>query len=245
MAARQAGFDNLGLDLIFGLPGQSLQEWRQELATALELAAPEHLSCYMLTYEPQTPLEKQRCAGKIQPASDGHIADLFCTTSEFLTQKGYEHYEISNFARKSLNPGKDYRSRHNSKYWDFTPYLGFGPSAHSFLPPQRCWNHRSVSAYIADSRAGRLPCAGCETLTPAQEMMEAILLGLRTCQGIDLNGFQKRFGLDLAGYLAGILEPLQKDGWLVLDARRCYLTSKGMRMLDSIVSRLVAGLPDA
>jgi coproporphyrinogen III oxidase-like Fe-S oxidoreductase len=102
-----------------------------------------------------------------------------------------------------------------------------------------------VSAYIADIQAGRLPRAGFEMLSPAQEMMEAILLGLRTCSGIGLDGFKKRFGVDFVRQLEPILDPLQSEGLLILDSQRCYLTRPGMLMLDSIVERLVAGLPAA
>ncbi|MCG2755382.1 MAG: radical SAM family heme chaperone HemW, partial [Desulfobacteraceae bacterium] len=136
--ARKAGFDNIGIDLIYGIPGQTKEMWLSDLRRAIEFE-PEHLSCYMLTYEKGTPLDIDREQGKVKPVADSLLAELFETTMEYLTAHGYVHYEISNFAKNASRI-----SRHNMKYWSFSPYLGFGPSAHSFTGHQRYWNCRSV-----------------------------------------------------------------------------------------------------
>ena len=138
--ARQAGFDNVGIDLIYGLPGQSKRQWLADLEKACAYL-PEHLSCYMLTFEPGTPLSEDLAAGKIAPHEEGAVAGLFETTSETLRSRGYLHYEISNFARSQA-----LCSRHNRKYWSLAPTLGVGPSAHSYLPgmPVRWWNRADL-----------------------------------------------------------------------------------------------------
>ena len=159
-AARRAGFGELGLDLIYGLPGQRRPAWFTDLRRALAYQ-PEHLSCYMLTLEPGTPLAERHRFGRFRPAPEARVAELFMATSEFLAGRGYLHYEVSNFARCGPSGCRQARvSRHNSKYWSHAPYLGFGPAAHSFLPPKRFWNHRDVARYVEDLRAGRRPLAG-------------------------------------------------------------------------------------
>ena len=124
--ARAAGFDNLGLDLIYGLPGQTLSHWVSDLEQALRYR-PEHLSCYILTFEPGTPMTRDLDQGRLAPLEESRVVDMFETTAAFLSGHGYDHYEISNFARTP-----DFRSRHNMKYWHFEPLPGFGPSAHSY-----------------------------------------------------------------------------------------------------------------
>ncbi|MGD9332539.1 MAG: radical SAM family heme chaperone HemW, partial [Desulfobacterales bacterium] len=140
--ARAAGFDNLGLDLIYGLPEQTVSVWEDDLAQALAFR-PEHLACYILTFESGTPMTRDLQAGRMIPPDEAHLAELFATTAAFLTARGYDHYEISNFARRP-----DFRSRHNSKYWRFEPYLGFGPSAHSYRDRTRSWNLADLAHYL-------------------------------------------------------------------------------------------------
>ena len=147
--ARDAGFDNLGIDLIYGLPGPSgnaFAVWLDTLRTTLSLH-PEHLSCYQLTVEADTPLAALRQEGRIIFPDDDLQAQYFFRTAEILEEAGYRHYEVSNFAR-----GDRFHSRHNSKYWDHSPYLGLGPAAHSFDGRQRRWNHRSLDSLSAGSR---------------------------------------------------------------------------------------------
>ncbi|MGQ9689525.1 MAG: radical SAM family heme chaperone HemW [Desulfobaccales bacterium] len=179
--ARQAGFDNLGIDLMYGLPGQTLQTWRKTLDSVLNFE-PEHVSCYQLTLEDGTPLARRRAAGQFPTLAEEEEREFFLFTSQFLEDRGYVHYEISNFAR-----GLKYLSRHNGKYWNHSPYLGLGPAAHSFLNGRRWWNHRSLEAYCQALKTGRTPVAGEEVLSPEQLRLEALFLGLRTKDGVNIN----------------------------------------------------------
>jgi putative oxygen-independent coproporphyrinogen III oxidase len=178
--ARAAGFSNLSLDLMYALPGQTPEAWRRTLEQALEFN-PEHLSCYQLTLEAGTPLRDLQAAGRFQPAGEDLERSLLLLTSRFLAGRGYLHYEISNFARSP-----DRRSRHNRKYWRHVPYLGLGPSAHSFQHGVRWWNFPSVAQYCAALNAGGAPVAGRETLTPDQIRLETLYLGFRTQDGLSL-----------------------------------------------------------
>jgi oxygen-independent coproporphyrinogen-3 oxidase len=232
--ARMAGFHNIGVDLIYGLPAQSQHLWIVDLERAVD-QRPEHLSCYQLTCEAGTPLGREVKAGRIQLPSDEALADLFECTIDFLEQHGYVHYEISNFARAG-DPSN--RSRHNQKYWAMKPYLGLGPAAHSFMEPLRWWNHRSVARYIEDLRAGHLPAAGRESLTTEQLMMEAVYLGLRTSEGIDLAAFRLKFGVDFIEAHASSIRDLQEEGFLRVGEERCFLTRKGMACHERIAVML-------
>jgi len=147
-AARAAGYSNLGLDLIYGLPGQNPVEMAREVEAAVA-PEPEHLSCYLLTYEQGTPLDKDREFGKVTPLPEKDAADLFLEIRKLLSAHGYRQYEISNFARS-----EQYFSRHNQKYWNFAPYIGLGPAAHSFIEPVRYWNHRELPDYLSDLEKG-------------------------------------------------------------------------------------------
>ena len=142
------GFKNIGLDLIYGIPGQEVDSWMETLETAVTYS-PEHLSCYELTIEENTPFASEFQKGFFALPGEETQREFFIRTSEFLEVRGYIHYEVSNFAR-----GEEYLSRHNQKYWDHTPYLGFGPAAHSFTGARRWWNHRSVEKYIESDGKG-------------------------------------------------------------------------------------------
>lgn len=233
--ARDAGFDNIGLDLIYGIPGQSPEAWIQDLKRAVEFE-PEHFSCYMLTYEPGTPMEKKRQQCFFQPMSDRVEATLFETANDFLTTRGYEHYEISNFAKTELPSA---RSRHNQKYWSYSPYIGLGPSAHSFIEPERRWNCRSVKQYVDRIDSGKRPVEGNEVLTRQQQMMEWIYLGLRTGEGIHMNRFNKKFDVDFRSIYKGVITDLTEKGYIKTEKNRCCLTRQGMLFLDSIASMLI------
>lgn len=226
--AREAGFDNIGIDLIYAIPGQSLSCWQKTLGEALSLA-PDHLSCYQLTIEEQTPLAERCRRGEITLPGESVQADFFLMTSRVLAEAGYDHYEVSNFARRS-----ETESRHNKKYWNHTPYLGLGPAAHSFDGHRRWWNTRSVDAYIRELAARRASVATSELLTPDQLRTEALFLGLRTRQGVDLGDFKRRFGSDLVKEKGGILKTLAEEG--LLEIRDGFLrpTRAGMAVADSL-----------
>jgi oxygen-independent coproporphyrinogen-3 oxidase len=235
--AGRAGFEAVGLDLMFGLPGQTLQSWSEDLESALS-HAPEHIACYILTVEPATPLAEEQRVGRFQLAPEGEAADLFLATSEFLTARGYCHYEVSNFARCGAG-GVARTSRHNTKYWTHAAYLGFGPAAHSFLPPKRFWNHRDVQRYLEALKTGEPAVSGEETLTREQEMMEAVMLGLRTAAGVDLQDFKNRFGLDFMQVHGDAAAELQSQGLIRLEGGRCAPTLRGMLYINTVAAALI------
>lgn len=232
-SAKKAGFNNIGIDLIYGLPDQTVGSWKKDLMQAIRLG-PKHLSCYLLTYEPHTPLHSEMEAGKIAPLSDLHTAELFRMTHDFLGVAGYEHYEISNFSR-----GSRWRSVHNQKYWNFLPYIGLGPAAHSFKLPERWWNHRSLDDYINDLQKDMVPRAETEKLDEEQQMIEAIYLGLRQTDGLNLDTFQTSFHMDFKLYFNKALERFEAEDWIEWDTDTCRLTVEGMLFLDRIVDELV------
>ncbi len=234
--ARKAGFDNIGIDLIYGIPGQTKKAWISDLQKAVEFE-PEHLSCYMLTYEKGTPLDRDRQQGKFKPVADFLTGKLFETTMEYLTNCGYVQYEISNFAKDVHR-----KSRHNLKYWSVTPYLGFGPSAHSFIEFQRYRNCRNVKKYINHIKEGRLPVEEKEILNREQRMMEMIYLGLRKTDGININAIDEQLGINFCQIFAEKIKQLEKDGYIlhIQPKNRCALSRKGMLFLDSIASMFIS-----
>jgi oxygen-independent coproporphyrinogen-3 oxidase len=229
--AREAGFENLGIDLIYGLPsppGDAFAIWFATLRTTLSFH-PEHLSCYQLTVEVDTHLADLRRKREISLPDLDLQARYFFRTAEILEEAGYRHYEVSNFAL-----GDRFHSRHNNKYWNHTPYLGLGPAAHSFDGRQRRWNHRSVAAYLKDLAAGKLPVADSEFLNDEQLRLEALFLGFRTRRGIHLEDFKRRYGQDLLAEKGEILRKLM-EGSLV-EIRDGFLTPTrvGMAVADSL-----------
>jgi putative oxygen-independent coproporphyrinogen III oxidase len=219
---REAGFTNLGLDLMYGLPGQSLDAWLKTLETALRFN-PEHLSCYQLTLAPETPMGRLAAAGRITPLDEETQRQLFLLTADFLTARGYLHYEVSNFAREER-----YICRHNRKYWTRTPYLGLGPGAHSFLAGRRWWNFSSVEEYGAALNAGEAPVAGAESLTPEQIRLEIMALGFRTREGVSLETLREQPGAD------GVVAALTRDGLVRVDRGRVIATNQGLVVADQL-----------
>ncbi len=232
--SKDAGFENIGMDLIYGIPGQTQKSWLCDLAKAV-LYKPQHLSCYMLTYEPGTPMEKSLQSGSFKAMGESMVGELFTATIEFLRDKGYAQYEISNFSY-----AKTLRSRHNQKYWSFAPYIGFGPSAHSFIEPGRYWNKASVAAYLKDINKGRLPIDGQEVLSREQMMTESIFLGLRKADGIDVSEFNSRFDENFFKLFEKQIDDFKTKGLMITNEKSCRLTVEGMLFLDSIASMLMA-----
>lgn len=235
--ARAGGFDNIGIDLIYGIPGQDVQAWRRDLSAALDLE-PEHISCYALSFEPGTRLAAARRRGVLPPVTEAQLGRFFQITGATLRRCGYEHYEISNFAKTPA-----LRSRHNQKYWFGAPYIGIGPSAHSFRNGRRWWNHRSLQRYLENLAAGRRPTAGSEHLSRLQQMIEAVYLRLRTADGLNLADFNRRFNIDLARRAAGDFEDLAQKGFLRRSGDVRVLTLKGLRFHESIAAMLIERLP--
>jgi oxygen-independent coproporphyrinogen-3 oxidase len=233
--AHRAGFDNIGMDLIYGLPEQSKENWLYDLEQAIQID-PDHLSCYMLTCEPGTPLDRSLQSGRYRPLHDRKVRELFYLTIEYLEDHGYIHYEISNFARHTAENKLPKISAHNSKYWSFAPYLGIGASAHSYIEPRRYWNYADVIKYIQMIEADHSPVEANETLTTEQLIMEAIYLGLRTRGGIDINAFDQKFGLDFLQTFKEIIVSFENEGMLQKEQNRIALSRRGMAYLDSITS---------
>ena len=241
--AKKAGFKNIGLDLICGIPNQTKKSWLMDLKFAVE-SEPQHLSCYILSFEEGTSLYRDRQEGCLKPLAESQVCELFETTLEFLRDHGYIQYEISNFARESMNSSglksaEFNRSQHNMKYWKFAPYIGLGPSAHSFLEPKRYWNCADVEKYIQDLEAEKLPLAGEERLSMEQLMTEAIYLGLRQTKGILIDVFDKKFGVNFKTMFEEIITMLEARGFVELSQNRCVLTSRGMLYLDSIAAMFI------
>ena len=237
--ARQAGFKNIGLDLIYGLPEQEKNHWLCDLELAVQLN-PEHLSCYLLTRESGTPLDQEVLADRVRLPAEDNLRRLFETTIDYLSNHGYLHYEVSNFARKADNGLSPWMSRHNRKYWSLAPYIGLGPAAHSYLEAARYWNHRSLDKYLQDIRQGKLPLAEKEKLTGEQMIIETIYLGFRTAQGIDIGDFQRRFGIDFLKIFRQTIAEFEKDGLIEVSQNHCGLTPKGMVLLDGITAEFTS-----
>ena len=227
--AGTAGFDNISIDLIYGLPFETQTIWRKDLKQALGMTLP-HLSCYMLTIEPGTALDEKFKKGLINPLGSSAMSAMFKETAIFLTNNKYEHYEISSFSKTRQN-----RSRHNSKYWDMTPYYGLGAAAHSYDGKTRSWNHQSIVKYIKDLDSGRLPVKDRETLTRKQKMMEMIMLRLRTLEGLDLAEFQALFHDSFENRYKDVLERILGESLGFVKDQRFALTLEGKTRLNNIV----------
>lgn len=223
--SRDAGFKNLGIDLIYGIPNLDEKKWIKDLTKALSYEL-EHLSCYMLIFEKNTLLYNRLKQGLISPVSKETLSSFFIKISNFLTNNNYIHYEVSNFASDS-----EHRSKHNSKYWNRIPYIGFGASAHSYDNKTRSWNYADIKNYISDLDKGILPIAETEILTQEQKIIELIMLGLRTEQGIDLKKLDHCFD--------NILTRLEKEKLGKKTDSNFSLTKKGMCFLGDITQLFV------
>lgn len=230
--ARRAGFDNLNLDFIYGLPLQTLAQWRDTLERALALA-PEHLSLYALKVEEGTGLEYQIAHGKYPRPDDDLAADMYMLAEELLGASGYDHYEISNWAR----PGRG--SRHNLTYWHNEPYLGFGAGAHSFFQRARYWNVMSPVEYIGRIERGEGVVDGSEEIGRELEMAETMILGLRLGEGVSFERFESRFGEDGYAKYGETLRQVRELGLVELDDRGVRLTPRGRLLSNEVFWRLL------
>lgn len=220
--AREADFQNLGVDLMYGLPGQDLPRWTLTLEKALSFS-PEHVSCYQLTIAERTPFGRMRKEGRMAELDREMEEKFFLGTSSFLEERRYLHYEVSNYAL-----GTKVRCRHNLKYWTHAPYLGLGPSAHSHLRGHRWWNIRDLSSYCLALEEGESPVAERETLTPEQIRLEKLMLGFRT-----------RIGLPVAllcpgGRFTPALQELEDEGLLEIREEKVLPTTRGLLVADSL-----------
>jgi len=230
---RAAGFTNVSFDLIAGLPGQTLDGWQRNIKQALELG-PEHLSFYLLEVHSGTPLAEHIRRG-IQPEPDDDLAGvMYQWMLEQSADTGYEHYEISNLSR----PG--FHSRHNVKYWTGQPYYGFGCSAHSYDGQTRRWsNHRDVLKYVEVIESGASATAEEQQLTPTDVRAEALFLGMRLMQGVDVRRYRESFGVDLRDVHGDDLERFCKAGLVEFDGDLIRLTRTGALLSNEVFAVFV------
>ncbi|SFE72790.1 radical SAM family heme chaperone HemW [Spirosoma endophyticum] len=229
--AREAGFENMSVDLIYGIPNREKTLWQTDLQKALALDVP-HLSAYALTIEPDTAFGRWQKKGKLPPADESLAAEQFEELTKALTDKGYEHYEISNFARP------EQYARHNTAYWQRRSYLGVGPSAHSYNGFSRQYNVANNARYIAEIRQGRLP-AEVEELTVVDQVNEYLLTGLRTQWGCSLSELTTLLGEDFAQKQTHDLAAMYASGWLIRNSNdRLQLTGAGKLFADRVAATL-------
>ena len=219
-------FDNITIDLIYGTPALTNEKWKQNVEKAVSLNIP-HLSCYALTVEPKTPLDKLIRQHKSEDINPDKQSEQFLLLMKWLRQTGYEHYEISNFAK----PG--FRSRHNSSYWQGKKYIGFGPSAHSFDGNARWWNIANNNTYIDSINKGIIPFKK-EELTATQKLNESIMISLRTVEGLDLSKVDKAASLELIASGGKYFE----NGLMKLENNFLRLTEEGKLLADGIAADL-------
>jgi oxygen-independent coproporphyrinogen-3 oxidase len=232
-----AGFDTVSVDLIYGLEGRSPEHWRRQLETAVALGV-DHLSCYQLTAHEGTLFGRRVARGAVTELGEGELAELFFLTHELLADAGYDGYEVSNFASTA-----EHRSDHNQKYWDHTPYLGLGPSAHSFVGGRRWWNHRKLRHWQAAIDAGDAAVEDEERPSGAQLALEALMLGFRTTAGIDLERLHERFGVGLLGTNGDVVDRWVTSGHLKTDGARLRPTLTGLAIADTLARSFEIGWP--
>lgn len=221
-AARSAGIGNVSVDLIFALPPDLGRSWARDLSLAIALH-PDHISLYGLTVEPHTPLGRWTARGEVAEAPEDQYVTEYLLAHKALSTAGFEHYEVSNFAR----PGRT--SRHNSSYWQRAPYIGIGPSAHSFDGATRRWNEREYEPWREKVASGVDPIGGSETLSTENVSSETVYLGLRTNNGLAVTGVD-----------AESVAAWQQKGWAVVRRDRVTLTAEGWLRLDSLAAALTA-----
>jgi len=234
--SRNAGFENIGLDLIYSIPGQTVQQWEENLRTAVDVA-PRHIAAYSLIVEDRTPLARMVEAGRVHRNSADREAAMYERTMGLLTAHGYEQYEVSNYAL----PG--FRCRHNCAYWSHEDYLGFGPSAHSFWKSneprcgQRWWNVSDLSAYTDRLARDLLPVESEEDVGRRELVHERILLGLRS-GGVDLERLAADLGYDLERREDPLIRRMIDEGFAAREGQLLRLTPRGFVLCDEIALRL-------
>lgn len=230
-AVRSEGMDNVGLDLLWGLPRQTPEDWLSQLERVASLQ-PEHLSCYCLTLEEGTRMRNRVERGELELPGEEHLEAMYLRGAELLESRGYTHYEIANFAR----PGAE--CRHNRGYWQGVDYLGLGPSAVSTLQGRRWANPPDMSRYAETVRKGELARDG-ESLTRRQRIEELVLLSLRTREGLDLERYRELTGKDLFRKGPDVVQKLREQGLVRSDDKRLWLTTRGMLLCDAITGTLL------
>ena len=231
-----AGLDTVSVDLIYGLPGQTADAWRRDLDLAIELG-PQHLSCYELEIHPRTVFGRRHARGDLTELSEDDQADLFVLTHRHLAKHGFEGYEVSNFAR-----APEHRSEHNAKYWHHVPYLGLGPSAHSYAWNDgggiRWWNERHVKRWARRLREGRCGIEDSERLSASDLAFESVMLRLRTVDGVDLDDVERLSSIDLAATGAKQFDSWVVAGLATFDGKSLRPTLQGMAVADRLAADL-------
>ncbi|MDR1763585.1 MAG: radical SAM family heme chaperone HemW [Dysgonamonadaceae bacterium] len=228
---KSEGFDNISIDLMYGLPGQSLQSWQKSLEQAVNTGV-QHISAYHLTYEQGTPLYRLLQAGKISPADEETSLAMFEMLIDSLSAAGFEHYEISNFAL----PG--FRSRHNSSYWNGAHYIGLGASAHSYNGRRRQWNASSLAKYVDAVNSG-CRCEDYELIDEKTAYNDFVMTRLRTAEGISPEGAESLFGKPAADYCLSKAGKFITRGLLTMTDGHLRLTKKGIFLSDGIICELM------
>ncbi len=224
------GFNNITIDFIYGTPALTDINWKKNIDKTIELGVP-HISCYALTVEPKTALAKMIKQKEFSDVNQSNQARQFFLLMDWLKNAGYEHYEISNFAKPGL------RSRHNSSYWQGKNYLGLGPSAHSYNGAFRQWNIANNALYIQSLKKDELIFEK-EELTSTQKLNEYIMTSLRTIEGCDLNYVSNKFGIEKAGKLMESAKAHLKNASLIINASKIFLTDEGKLFADGIAADL-------
>ena len=225
--ARAAGFENISVDLVLGWTGETRERWARTLDAVLALE-PEHVSLYVLEVEGRTVLAHQRQRGRLVLPDDDSVADLYLETVDRLGGSGLHRYEISNFARAGFS------SRHNRKYWNEAPFLGFGMSAHSLRHGRRWWNLDRYATYCRSMEEGRGPRSGERVLTPREQAQEGLFTGLRRVEGIDVEAFYSRHGIDPSVEWAAALGEVARAGLVETVAGRLRLSHRGMLLSNEV-----------
>lgn len=230
--ARRAGFENISIDLMYGFPGETLEEWEKDIEQALSLK-PEHISAYALMYEEGTRLWDMLERGVVEEIDENLSLSMYETLMEQLRFAGYEHYEISNFCKP------DHHSRHNSSYWEGVSYIGIGAAAHSFDGLSRQWNPESLNEYFRGIDSGASSFEK-EILTNSQRYDEMVMTGLRTAKGVDLRKLEDLFGKDALNYCMSNAQPHIEAGRMRIEGNSMLKLSKaGIFTSDDIMSDLM------
>jgi oxygen-independent coproporphyrinogen-3 oxidase len=233
-AARLSGFENISIDLIYGLPTQTIESWKKVLNQAIELK-PQHISAYNLIVEEGTPLFRLVGEKRVSKASEEIETQMFEETINLLTSAGYRHYEVSNYALPN------FEARHNENYWNYSTYFGFGPSAHSFFDKKRWWNVRSIFSYYSRIDNRILPVDAQETLDRTQQISELIMLGLRS-KGVDIGKLEADLQFDFLKSFDQTIKSLIENQFGVLRDGYFSLTGKGILISDEISRKLISEL---
>lgn len=230
-SAIRAGFENISIDLIFNLPNQSKEKWQRNLEEAVKLPI-QHISAYSLILERGTILNKMVLDGKVKIKDEDYDAELYEATIDFLTNEGFNQYEVSNFAKDG------FECAHNNAYWQHSEYLGFGTSAHSFIGNKRWWNFSSLKKYISEVENNHQAKATEEILSDEQLLEEYVMLSLRS-KGLNIEDFSKKFGTDWINKKYDYFELLEKENFLKINNQTISLTKKGYAVCDEILKNVL------